>query len=162
MPAIVSRLARRLKKLQPDVVIGHSLGGLLLRMALAKCPEVKVEHLFMLGTPNQSPRLARIMWRWLPFRWFTQSCGQFLSTIEEYERLPKPHYEYTNIAGIKPWIFSRFLLKSEPNDGVVTVEETKIDTGEQPICVPSWHASLMSCKQLQAEIISRIGNPGKV
>ena len=57
---------------------------------------------------------------------------------------------------------SRFLLKSEANDGVVTVDETKIDADEQPVRVPAWHATMMSCQELQRDLLVRLGKPGQV
>ena len=49
----------------PVALIGHSLGGLLLRHALADVPTLPVHHLIMLGTPNRPPRRAVRAIRWL-------------------------------------------------------------------------------------------------
>src|SRR3954447_18368773 len=55
----------------PYAVVGHSLGGLLARVALGECPSdfPAPLHLIMLGTPNQMPRQARRYGRLLPYRW---------------------------------------------------------------------------------------------
>src|SRR5580698_9849452 len=69
---IIQRLVRRLRKLaihnRPVGLIAHSLGGILLRLALQEIPDLRVHHFIMLGTPNKPPRMARLAWRWRPFR----------------------------------------------------------------------------------------------
>src|SRR5438445_13092511 len=91
LPRILRRLTERLRllarKREPVGLVGHSLGGLLLRMALPHMPELRVHHLVMLGTPNRPPRIARFAWRFHPFRWFTRDCGQFLSCPESILKL---------------------------------------------------------------------------
>ena len=61
--AIVDRLRARLEAMADGdyVVIGHSLGGLLLRAAVATLPRgvPRPQRIIMLATPNHSPRLAR-------------------------------------------------------------------------------------------------------
>ena len=49
MPRIVARLKRTLTTRRPDYLIGHSLGGILLRLALAELPELPIRHFLMLG-----------------------------------------------------------------------------------------------------------------
>src|SRR6476661_5747963 len=62
LPRIVRRLTAKLRRMsrarEPVGLVAHSLGGLLLRMALADAPDVRVHRLVMLGTPNRPPRLA--------------------------------------------------------------------------------------------------------
>src|SRR5512147_1301016 len=74
---IRQRLASELRAIgrdpHPVALIGHSLGGLLLRHALVDAPGLNVHRLIMLGTPNQPPRLAVRANRWLPFRVFARS-----------------------------------------------------------------------------------------
>src|SRR4051812_19423208 len=63
---IARRLAARLRDLarpgRPVGLVGHSLGGLLLRLALPDAPDLRVGRLVMLGTgtPNRPPRAARL------------------------------------------------------------------------------------------------------
>src|SRR5690349_6276687 len=57
LPRIVRRLSSRLQVLaqmgRPIGLVGHSLGGLLLRLALDRVVEVPVHRLVVLGTPNR-------------------------------------------------------------------------------------------------------------
>ena len=149
---IVRRLKRTLSERRPDFLVAHSLGGILLRFALAELPPWPVRHLFMLGPPNQPPRLARRLWKWLPFRVFAGSCGRFLAHADQYARLPPVSVPHTVIAGTAgpTGPFSPF--GSEPNDGVVAVSETKVDVAHEPVLVPAWHTLMMAHPQVHAAV----------
>ena len=91
LPLIINRLTNRLRALarsrKPVGLVGHSLGGLLLRLALGRVPELSVHRFVMLGTPNRGSLMARLASRWFPFRFFAQNCGRLLATDNEFERL---------------------------------------------------------------------------
>lgn len=143
LPAIVDRLVRRLRTDRPRVVVGHSLGGILLRHALCRCPDLPVDHLFMLGTPNRSPRVARYFWPWAAFRMFSGTCGRFLAHPAEYESLPPPAVPYTVFAGTRglPRLVDPF--GGEPNDGIVSVREATLEDARPPVEVPATHSLMM-------------------
>jgi len=145
MPRIVARLKRVLTERRPEFLIAHSLGGILLRLALAELPTTSVRHFVMLGPPNQSPVLARFFQKWgLPFRLFAGSSGRFLANPLDYLRLPPPPCPTTIFAGTAgpTGRFSPFGL--EPNDGIVSVAETRIDGVCEPILIPALHTWIMS------------------
>jgi alpha-beta hydrolase superfamily lysophospholipase len=68
------RLEALARRGEPYAVIGHSLGGLTLRSALGNLAPAPV-CLVMLATPNQSPRLARRLQRFWPYRLLTGESG---------------------------------------------------------------------------------------
>ena len=140
MPRIVSRLIRTMQDIKPDIIISHSLGGVLSRMALLESMPATLRHIVMLGTPNRSPRIARFCWNWFPFRAFSRSCGEFLSSPAAYERLPIPAVPVTVIAGTSGPQY----LFGEPNDGIVTVSETQIHPDCPSIALPGWHSLMMN------------------
>jgi hypothetical protein len=145
MPRIVARLKRTLTNRRPEFLIGHSLGAILLRLALTELPPTAVKHFLMLGPPNQSPRLARYFVKWgLPFRLFAGSSGRFLSDPDEFLRLHPPPCPTTVFAGTAgpTGRFSPF--GSEPNDGIVSVSETRLDDSHEPIQIPALHTWIMS------------------
>ena len=78
------RVRRRLDALaqggEAYAVIGHSLGGLALRAALQNVDPAP-RCLIMLGTPNQSPRLARRLHR----RWLSTLSSQATRAPEGLE-----------------------------------------------------------------------------
>ena len=145
---IVRRLKRKLIELRPDFLVAHSLGGVLLRLTLAELPLLPIRHFVMLGTPNQSPRLARTLSRYRPFHCVFGSCGRFLATAAGYDRLPPVPCPATVIAGTAGprGRFSPF--GSEANDGVVAVSETQLDAAHQPHLVPAWHTWMMAHPQV--------------
>lgn len=147
---IVRRLVRTLNLIRPSVVVAHSLGGILTRMAL---PDVVVppEHLVMLGTPNRPPRLAARVWKWLPFRLLFGTCGRFLAHPAEYERLPVPTIPCTVVAGTAGPVGKLSLFGTDVNDGVVSVGETELP-GADTHLVPAWHTWMMAHPRVHAQV----------
>jgi hypothetical protein len=142
---IQARLARIAGYRRPYAVVGHSLGGLLVRAALARAPVDPLPlHLIMLGTPNRSPRLAqRYRHHWL-YRWVNGESGQVLAQTEFFERLPRLAVPYTIIAGTKGWRSRPGVFGQEPNDGLVSVSETLVSSHDVPIELPVRHTFMMN------------------
>lgn len=147
LPGIVRRLGARLGVLagsaRPAGLVGHSLGGLLLRLALPAAPGLVVRRLVMLGTPGRPPRLARRAWGWLAFRRLAGSCGALLADPRAIGAVPAPAVPYTLVAGTAGprGRFSPF--GPDPNDGVVAVDEVRIRAADEPLLFPVWHTLMM-------------------
>jgi pimeloyl-ACP methyl ester carboxylesterase len=160
---IQGRLVRRLRSLAgegtPVGLVGHSLGGLLLRQAVAEVPELKVQTLIMLGTPNQPPQLARLAREWRAFRAFARSCGDFLATPEAFRELPMPNYRYLVIAGTAGWRGRWDPFGGAPNDGFVAVDETRIGPEDATIVLPVAHTFMMNSRAVQDAILAALGEP---
>ena len=158
--SIVARLAARLERLGAAgeyALIGHSLGGLLLRAALPRLHGPLPRHLVMLGTPNRPPRAARLASALPPFRWLSGECGSCLCSAEFYASLPPPSVPYTIIAGTRglPTRWSPFA--GEPNDGLVAVSETRVLDGDPVRTFPVSHTFMMNDVRVQAAIRGAIG-----
>jgi pimeloyl-ACP methyl ester carboxylesterase len=160
---IRQRLVTRLRELaldrQPVALLGHSLGGLLLRHALADVPELPVHQLIMLGTPNRPPRRAREAVRWLPFRLFARSCGEVLASAEFYDEIPALAVPYTIIAGTGGHRLLGGPFGAEPHDGFVAVAETPIHDTDQPILLPVAHTFMMNDAELQKLVLTLLDGP---
>jgi pimeloyl-ACP methyl ester carboxylesterase len=161
---IVARVRRRLEAAArqgvPYAVVGHSLGGLIVRVALDRWPSDRPlpRHIIMLGTPNQPPRLARRFQRWWPYRLVNGQCGQLLADPAFFDRLPRPTVPVTIIAGTKAWPRALSLFGDAPNDGVVAVDEARLDAGAAFIQLPASHTFMMNNRQVRAavrEILAR-------
>jgi pimeloyl-ACP methyl ester carboxylesterase len=165
LPRILRRLTARLQTLaergQPVGLVGHSLGGLLLRMTLPAVPTLRVRHFVMLGVPNQPPRLARTAWNWFPFRWLARSCGALLANPEMITLLPAPLIPYTLIAGTAGPCGRYCPFGNDLNDGVVAVEETKIRDTDEPLLFPVWHTLMMNNRRVQAAVVLALSDAAK-
>jgi pimeloyl-ACP methyl ester carboxylesterase len=157
VPHIVDRVRRVLQALAdrgPYVVIGHSLGGLLARMALVQEASsfAPPAHLIMLGTPNQPPRLARRCGNLLIYRLINGDSGQLLAQAERFPALPRPSSPYTIIAGTAGPQGRWSPFGAEPNDGLVAVSETLIHPEDRPIALPVRHTFMMNDQRVRALI----------
>jgi hypothetical protein len=132
-------------------VIGHSLGGLILRAALDGISPAPA-HLFMLATPNQASRLAQRFHRFWPYRIVCGESGQLLAQPEFFAQIPEPTVPYTIIAGAAGPCGRRSPFGDLSNDWVVAVEEAKIRPDDQPIILPVGHTFMMNDRRVHAVI----------
>ena len=158
--AIVARLRDRLEGLAARgsyAVIGHSLGGILLRSALHGMSGTPPRHFVMLGTPNQPPRLARMLGVSVAYRWLMGECGTKLTSSEFYARLPYPLTPYTIVAGTAGPRGRWSPFRGEPNDGIVAVSETQIGPDDPVVVLPVTHTFMMNNAAVHAVIRHALG-----
>lgn len=121
----------------------HSMGGLLARVYLAAHPPERLGRVVMLGTPNGGSEVADHLKNFIGYRKFFGPAGQQLVTIrdETTEALfQSPNYPLGIIAGnrsIDPISSSFFLVG--PNDGRVTIANTKVEGMSDHIVVNASH-----------------------
>ena len=156
---IVERLRQQLRDLSqrgPYSVVAHSLGGLLLRVALDSEDVRSPAHIVMLGPPNQRPRLASIAWYLPPFQWFTGQCGFNLTRPDFFHQLPLLRSPYTIIAGVggPTGLLSPF--GAEANDGIVAISETRMSDHDRPLEFPVEHTFMMNDDAVQSAVVSAI------
>ena len=109
-------------------------------------------HLVMLGTPNRVPRLARRFHRWWPYRLVNGQCGQLLAEPRFFAGLPRPAVPTTVIAGTKSWPRAISLFGGVPNDGVVAVDEARLDPAAELIELRASHTFMMNNRRVRAAI----------
>lgn len=143
---ISARLRERLERIaarQPAyAVVGHSLGGLVLRASIAGL-DPPPRHLVLLGTPNRVPRLAYRLRRFWPYRLATGDAGQLLARSEFFDALPAPRVPYTIIAGTAGPVGRWSPFGSDPNDWLVAVAETRLADTDEPITLPVDHTFMV-------------------
>lgn len=166
-PRIRSRVRQRLLQAaaagQPYAAIGHSLGGILLRAALAGWPEGTPlpQRLILLGTPSRAPRLARRLHRHIPYRWINGQSGQLLARSTFFSALPSNVVPSTVIAGTRGWERVGMLFDGVPNDGIVAVDEAAPAPGERAD-IRTLHVShtfMMNDCRVRALILELLGRP---
>ena len=149
---IVARLRIRLQQLASQGsygIVAHSLGGLLTRAALGLGSIKLPEHIVMLGTPNQLPRLAPLAWRLPPFRWWTGQCGFNLTDPNFFASLPKIQSPYTIVAGTGGIRGFLSPFGDEPNDGIVALSETRLSHRDRLVQFPVMHTFMMNHPNVQ-------------
>ena len=145
--SIVERLSvhcQAIASSEPYGIVAHSLGGILIRAALANNSIKLPEHIVMLGTPNQPPRLAPLAWKLLPFRWWIRHCGFNLTNPAFFKSLPGLTSPYTIIAGTLGPTGGWSPFGNEVNDGIVAVSETFLSDLDPIIELPVWHTFMMN------------------
>jgi hypothetical protein len=144
---IVARLVERLERvaaLGPYAVIGHSLGGVLLRSALPQMTGPPPRHLVMLGTPNRTPRLAGMLGVHWVYRRLMGECGTNLTSSAFYADLPVPEVPYTIVAGTAGPRGRWSPFGDEANDWIVAISETRVREHDPLVLLPVTHTFMMN------------------
>lgn len=131
--------------------VTHSLGGLVLRCAIADAllRADQVGRVVMLGPPNRgselADRLPAIPIFGSVYSAFTGPAGRQLGTGTDSfaARLPPLAFETGIIAGTRSWNpFFSYLL-GDTNDGKVRVDRTVAEGMQDFVEIPQWHPLLM-------------------
>jgi len=120
-------------------LVGHSLGNIIVRNGFRKGYRPGLGRILMLAPPNGPAALASNLRHSRLYRWWTGDSGQKLADDTFYGELPVPSVEFGVIAGDK----GHRLGFDEPNDGVVRVENTKLDGMADWIVVHHTHTFIM-------------------
>ncbi len=158
---IVSRLVLQVAQVAargPYAVIGYSLGGVLLRAALARVEGQPPVHFVMIGTPNRPPLLARRLAGFAPFHWAVGESGSKLAQETFYRELPVPRCPSTLIAGTRGPVGRLSPFMYAANDGIVAVRETRINDDDHVREVPVTHAFLPNAAVVQALVVETLAH----
>lgn len=158
---ITARLASRIAKLATEgdyILIGHSLGGVLLRAALnTMSPEVRrPQHVFLLGSPVRPARLAQRLQYKLLYRLATGDCGQLLANEARMAGIAPLAAPTTAIIGIRGLSLKGGPFGDEANDGVVAESEVAAAWIADIVRIPVIHTVLPSSRLVAAVILQRI------
>ena len=143
---ICERLSLTLKDLSekgPYVVIGHSLGGVLLRKTLQNACFLLPEKVFLLGSPIGASRLAQKMQHSLWFQKSTGECGRMLSCQKDMAGIGRPPCPIIALIGTKglPGT-NRFFKEEEHHDGIVAYSESFAPWFDEEVLTATPHAFL--------------------
>ena len=154
---LVSRLTE-IARAEDYVLIGHSLGGVLIRAALNMLPQPvkRPRHVFLLGSPIQAARLAVRMQRNVLYRALTGDCGQLLVLPERMNEIGALHELATSIVGICRIANGKGPFGNEPNDGIVSVGEASAPWLSDQRQVPVFHTLLPASGKVAKLILREI------
>ncbi|PRC92985.1 esterase/lipase family protein [Solimicrobium silvestre] len=157
--SIQERLVARITSLAASenyIVVGHSLGGVLLRAALNSLPANtnRPRHIFLLGSPIHPSRLAQRLKHNILFRALAGDCGQLLSSSERMDQVGALNEPTTSIVGVRGVVITKMFFGDAPNDGVVSVAEASATWISDQRQVSTVHMLLPSSRRV-AEIICK-------
>ncbi len=126
--------------------VTHSMGGIIVRYYLAHHKIEKLGRIVMLAPPNKGCHLVDIYRRWGILK---MACGTSVLQLGTDKNsmpvsLPSVDYPVGIIAGNTDWplfFFNKLFLKGA-NDGVVTIENTKVE-GMQDFIEINWSHSFI-------------------
>ena len=127
----------------PVHLIGHSLGGLVVLRLLDLNPTLPIGRIVLLGSPVNGSASARAMIRIPGASLFFGPLADAELLRSEPRRWRHP-FELGVIAGENPISLGRlFNTLPEPNDGTVTVDETRLEGATAHRVLPVSHTGMM-------------------
>jgi pimeloyl-ACP methyl ester carboxylesterase len=144
--ANAERLARFLAALDTGTVhlVGHSLGGILIRALFHYSPPRQPGRLVTLGAPHGGSRVAQHLNRHAFWRWaMGKGVAQLLAG--EPQHWPPPAREFGAICGTRSFGLGRFLYRGlpRPNDGLLAVKESAYPPAQEHLVLPVSHTGMM-------------------
>jgi hypothetical protein len=146
----------------PYVLIGHSLGTVLIRSVL---PELAIppRACFFLTPPTVACRFARQFAPFRPYRWLTGEMGQLLADPVFMAALPIPSMPTTVYIGTRGWRGRFSPFADEVNDSILSVSETafpEILSSVRRVEIHTAHTFIMNHKEAIRDIIAEIRESG--
>ncbi len=159
--SITARLTSRIERVAASgtyVVVGHSLGGVLLRAALhSLAPGTLLpSHVYLLGSPILPSRLAMRLKNNFMFRAIAGDCGQLLGSTERMRSIGPLNVPTTGIAGVRGLTGRHSPFGEEANDGVVSISEISAAWLSNQVQVPVVHTFLPSSEVVAKIIIEHL------
>jgi len=141
--------------------VGHSFGGILIRGLLASNPQWETGRCVMLGTPNKGTETASYMTSHWLFKYLVPNVtDDLIPDSELLQSLPEPKIETGIIAGnvaysfIIPvsWFYNK-ATENAPGDGVVEIENTRLNSDIDFKLMPLHHSFMTRNKQLIEQVL---------
>lgn len=148
---LVSRL-RVLESHEPFILVGHSLGCVLIRAALPRLEPTRPVACFFLAPPSKVTKAARFFAKNPLYRLLTRDSGQLLANEAFMASLPKPAVPTRVYAGTAGWKGRFSPFNGEDNDGILAISETPLDADSQIVRVPTVHTFIMNSRFVSSDI----------
>lgn len=135
--------------------VTHSLGGILVRQYLQNHSLPAGSRIVMLAPPNRGSEVADRLMDWKLYQWMDGPAGQQLGTGRKSlpRQLNPVDYEIGVIAGTNPNYLPTSHWIAGSNDGLVSVESTRLQEMKDFIVVDCGHTLIMNNPQVIQQII---------
>lgn len=139
----------------PVHFVTHSLGGILVRQYLQQHDIENLEHVVMLGPPNQGSELVDTLNAIPGFRLLNGQAGVQLGTDEQSitEELGPANFDVGIIAGTRSINPLYSALLPGDDDGKVTVESTRLDGMHEHIEMATTHTFMMNNNRVIEQVL---------
>jgi pimeloyl-ACP methyl ester carboxylesterase len=128
-------------------LVGHSLGGVVIAKMLDEAPLSRPGRVAMLGVPMAGSAAARIVSRRRAGRWLVG--GVIREGIVEHAPMWPGGRELLVVAGDIPLGSGLLLGLPKPHDGIIRVEETRVE-GARTVTVRASHVGLLLSRKVAA------------
>ncbi len=152
-----TRLVRKIRQsCEGDyVLVSHSLGAVMIRLALPELSDHPPRGCYFLAPPSRACQAARhFVERWSLLRMLTRDAGALLADDVFMAGLPQPPLATTIYAGTAGPTGTLSPFGNEPNDTILTVDDTRV-AGRELVGVPAVHTLIMNSKFVADDIASR-------
>lgn len=125
--------------------VTHSLGGILVRYYFSENGYSSVGRVVMLAPPNQGSAAVDELQEWPGFEWLNGPAGYQLGKGEDSIplQLGTPEFEFAVIAGDETIDPVTSAVLDDPDDGRVSVSDTRLEGMQDFRLVSSSHAFIM-------------------
>lgn len=133
--------------------VTHSMGGILVRQYLSRQRISGLGRVVMLGPPNQGSQVVDTLGNMVGFKLVNGPAGLQLGTSETSvpNRLGPANFDVGIIAGTRSINLILSTMLPKPNDGKVSVANTRLDGMADHLSLPVTHPFMMN----NAEVITQ-------
>jgi hypothetical protein len=134
--------------------VTHSLGGILVRQYMSNHQIPELKRVVMLAPPNQGSQVVDDYKKLPPFGWMNGPAGLQLGTDKNSapKQLGAVNFDLGVIAGTRTFNPILSLSLPNPDDGKVSVENTKVEGMHDFITLPVSHPFIMKNKRAMMQV----------
>jgi hypothetical protein len=135
--------------------VTHSMGGILVRQYLSTNEIPSLRRVVMLGPPNKGSQVVDTLKDMPGFKLINGPAGMQLGTdyLSVPNKLGAANFDVGIIAGTRSINLILSTLLPSPNDGKVSVENTKLEGMSDHISLPVTHPFMMSNNEVITQVL---------